>query len=989
MKKEKNNHLSPFWRLFAATSMIGLALTLWGVANAAEVTLFTETFETDGDNVDGDGRYIALNQQFKDDDVGEFFDRAIPRSNVLYEICCGKMEGDWAWVINDMNQIGVATPPEVFPPDGLTNDEGVLTWVNPIDISGMRNLTLRFVAAEGRPEEEPDAQMLFQYRIDGGDWITPGGFRGTHQQSPMSFFTTYETIAPKTLRKMPIKVISRTLVPSFREFDIPIYDTGNSLELRFYGTSSGNHEFGSVDNIRLLAYDDLASMTGATDKSTYVEGTDSSGTLTINLGAAAPAGGVTVTIDLDSVAWQDDSDNTQVSMPSSAVIAEGMSQAVVNFDVLADGRFGGDEEIRVLLSAAGYGRSQSFFTYQNVDPVPDLVINEVYANISGGFQNSALPEDLPFHDTNNDGLADRDDDEFIEIVNAGSTEVDISGFEVFIGPSDQGPVHKFPAGTVLPAEEALVLFGGGDAQGNYGGSIIQYSSVSVLNLRTSENIWITRGTGEVTRILLTSETAGTATSAVRNPDITGDFVALGTVAGGVTPWSPGTKNDGSPFIGSSGALQLTFPAETVAEDGSIVGTVSVANAAPAGGWTVDLSVTGREELHLSRSEQGDAGRENPPKLTVPAQVTISGGATSAEFTATGITDGLLNGDRIMEVHARSGKDLTPVVTRITVTDANAALDTFNIVVNEANASITFSGLDANKNGEPEEFLEDTFIEIVNGGDTDVDLTGWRLLTWRVTEPAHSTLAHVFQGTIIPSLGSVVIWGGSDLAGEREAQRAELQARAETDFGGATMLIANIGSQGANLQFEDGQRIMIQNPYGYIEDDVEYPVDDADDQQSFTRAPDVTGDYAFLHFAASGLAFLNFSPGLQVNGTPFPGNDFIETGDVFGGQDIPNFPGWKASPWYLNYNAASYPWIFHDEHGWQFVADSSTSDVIFVWDLGLENWLFLNASTYRWEFLFSDNPGWIFTFDDNTPERRFFQRLDDGSLFSVPADLPVN
>ena len=60
--------------------------------------------------------------------------------------------------------------------------------------------------------------------------------------------------------------------------------------------------------------------------------------------------------------------------------------------------------------------------------------------------------------------------------------------------------------------------------------------------------------------------------------------------------------------------------------------------------------------------------------------------------------------------------------------------------------------------------------------------------------------------------------------------------------------------------------------------------------------------------------------------------------------------------------------------------------IFLWDLGLNEWIFLNESSYRWVYIFGTNSGWIFTFDENTPQSRFFQRFDDGSLFSVPAGL---
>ena len=112
-------------------------------------------------------------------------------------------------------------------------------------------------------------------------------------------------------------------------------------------------------------------------------------------------------------------------------------------------------------------------------------------------------------------------------------------------------------------------------------------------------------------------------------------------------------------------------------------------------------------------------------------------------------------------------------------------------------------------------------------------------------------------------------------------------------------------------------------------------------------------------------------------------------DIFQGQPINGVPGWLASSWYLDYNIEFWPWIYHDEHGWQFVDPRSTEEVIFLWDLGLGQWIFLNENSYRWIFIFgAENAGWVFTFSDNKPGRRFFQRLD-GSLFSVPPDLPVN
>ncbi len=118
------------------------------------------------------------------------------------------------------------------------------------------------------------------------------------------------------------------------------------------------------------------------------------------------------------------------------------------------------------------------------------------------------------------------------------------------------------------------------------------------------------------------------------------------------------------------------------------------------------------------------------------------------------------------------------------------------------------------------------------------------------------------------------------------------------------------------------------------------------------------------------------------------NTMIGLSDVFRGEPINGFPEWMASRWYKNYNVDLWPWIYHDEHGWQFVDSGSTEDVIYVWDLGLGDWIFFNEQAYRWLFRFGLNKGWIFPFADNKPGSRFFQRLDDGSIFSIPPGLLV-
>ncbi len=108
-------------------------------------------------------------------------------------------------------------------------------------------------------------------------------------------------------------------------------------------------------------------------------------------------------------------------------------------------------------------------------------------------------------------------------------------------------------------------------------------------------------------------------------------------------------------------------------------------------------------------------------------------------------------------------------------------------------------------------------------------------------------------------------------------------------------------------------------------------------------------------------------------------------DPFSGVPIEGRSGWYFSSWYKTYNVDFWPWIYHEEHGWQYVFENNNRDAIIIWDLGLGESLFLNENTYRWMFLFGQNSGWILTFESNTPDSRSFQRFDDGSFFSIPSE----
>jgi hypothetical protein len=149
-------------------------------------------------------------------------------------------------------------------------------------------------------------------------------------------------------------------------------------------------------------------------------------------------------------------------------------------------------------------------------------------------------------DANGDGTRDANDDEFIEFFNSGP-QLDLSGYTI----SDASQLrHTFPSGTILGVNKVLVLFGGGNPAGTFGGALVQIASEGSLNMSNSGDFMtLSDANGNV---LLTFDVEPLSNNPdeayTRNPDLTGDFVQHSTIpeANGKL-FSPGTKLDGSSF----------------------------------------------------------------------------------------------------------------------------------------------------------------------------------------------------------------------------------------------------------------------------------------------------------------------------------------------------------------------------------------------------------------------------------------------------------
>lgn len=168
--------------------------------------------------------------------------------------------------------------------------------------------------------------------------------------------------------------------------------------------------------------------------------------------------------------------------------------------------------------------------------IPDLVYNEINAD----------PAPDITGDANGDGIRDATDDEFLEIYNKTGSEIDLSGWTL----SDAvGLQHVFPAGTVVPDQCAIVVFGGGTPTGEFGNAVVQTASTGTLRLNNfGDDLTLTDGSGMVIDMASYGAEGGDNQSLTRSPDITGPFEKHAAVSGGAL-FSPGTRLDGTPFVG--------------------------------------------------------------------------------------------------------------------------------------------------------------------------------------------------------------------------------------------------------------------------------------------------------------------------------------------------------------------------------------------------------------------------------------------------------
>jgi hypothetical protein len=159
--------------------------------------------------------------------------------------------------------------------------------------------------------------------------------------------------------------------------------------------------------------------------------------------------------------------------------------------------------------------------------------------------------------TRADGVAFSSQDEFIEIINNSASPRDISGWTL----SDAaGLRHTFPAGTVVAPNCGVLVFGGGSPTGEFGGMLVQNSSIGFLGLNNGgDTMTLNSGIGDVAAASYTGGEGGDNQSITLDPDVVGTLPwvkhSVATGSSGAL-FSPGTLIDGSAFAGCPQKLEI-------------------------------------------------------------------------------------------------------------------------------------------------------------------------------------------------------------------------------------------------------------------------------------------------------------------------------------------------------------------------------------------------------------------------------------------------
>lgn len=179
---------------------------------------------------------------------------------------------------------------------------------------------------------------------------------------------------------------------------------------------------------------------------------------------------------------------------------------------------------------------------------------------------------------------------------------------------------------------------------------------------------------------------------------------------------------------------------------------------------------------------------------------------------------------------------------------NGCPEGFGLIINEVLYDPA-AGTDGDANGDGiTDKYQDGFVELYNNSSAPQNLGGFSISDL-VISGSLVTERYVFpSGTILPPKKALVVFGGGTPTGM---------------FGGATVLVVGT-ALGLSMQ-NSGEKILIKDPQGTIILTFDTDALSNNPDESYTRNPDITGDFVQHGAAISGKLF---SAGTKTDGSPF-------------------------------------------------------------------------------------------------------------------------
>lgn len=263
--------------------------------------------------------------------------------------------------------------------------------------------------------------------------------------------------------------------------------------------------------------------------------------------------------------------------------------------------------------------------------------------------------------------------------------------------------------------------------------------------------------------------------------------------------------------------------------------------------SASLSASHSQNVVVNLSFSGSASSsdysESATSITVPA------GSITASITITAVQDDLEEGNEtiligISSVQNGSANGLQEV--NLTIEDDDVA-QVAQLILNEILYDPSNSGLDgdANNDGVYAQ-ADDEFLEFVNLSSLELDVSGYKIFD--ESGFSSNTANHLIpDGTVIPPGGALLIFGGGTPSGS---------------FGGAIVQTSTSGNLNMN---NAGDVVYLVDTEGttIISFDIT-PLSD-NPNESYTRDPDLTGDFAQHGSVVPGVLF---SPGTRTDGSAF-------------------------------------------------------------------------------------------------------------------------